>query len=125
LAGAPLTDLADQPFAPEWIRELEAHRLVVIHWRIDADLALGRRCDRGHRADGSAERRRDDGLRLMVRADALGWVEADVESALSEYLDALAAELDVASRPVRPVSDQATALFEDAVSLGRALVHPG
>ncbi len=43
--GQPLVDLADQPFAGEWMTELEQRRLAVLERRIDADLARGRHTD--------------------------------------------------------------------------------
>ncbi len=39
--GPALSDLADQPFAADWIVELDQHHLATLQQRLDADLARG------------------------------------------------------------------------------------
>jgi DNA-binding SARP family transcriptional activator len=54
--GPALADLAREPFAQAEIRRLEELRLIAVERRVDADLALGRRC-RGRLARDTLRRR--------------------------------------------------------------------
>ena len=67
--GAPLADLAYEPFAQAEIARLEELRLVALEQRIEADLAAGRHARAGRRARGA--RRRAPAARAAARpADA-------------------------------------------------------
>jgi DNA-binding SARP family transcriptional activator len=120
--GAPLADLADEPFAQAAIGRLEDLRLAALERRIGADLELG-----GHREVVAeldelvrAEPLREGFVAQLVLALYRSGRQADALSAYRRHRAHLADELGLEPAPELRELESAILRQDDALALGRA-----
>ena len=115
--GAPLSDLANEPFATTAARELEEERLSALEVRIDADLACGRH---GELVGQLTALVRAHPLRERLRAQLMlalyrSGRQSDALEAFSDARQTLVADLGLEPGPELQALQQAILTHDDAL----------